>query len=260
MATRLGGGDRVTAGVLAGGLVALLLWALVLGLAVGAREKVADALKLFGVTPPAPPPAERVPPKPVRNFRPAGEAAPPNLRARATELVAPVPEVVIPPKLPPLVTVAPQAADGAQASSGAAEVAGPGTGAGGEGDGFGAGGSGDGDGAGDVGPRRIGGRIRDSDYPLSAGEAGVGGTVGVRFVVDVRGRVRTCAVTRSSGSRLLDDTTCRLIVERYRFRPGHDARGVPFEATVVQNETWVVREEPAEPAPEPVRRRGWFGR
>lgn len=258
MAVRLDKGDRIVSGLLAGGLVALLLWALVLGLAIAGGHGPEGALKLFGVAPPPPPPPERVrPPVPVRNFRPAGEAAPPNLRAQPTELVAPVP-VVIPPPVPPLVVTAAVAGTQAAASAGAADLPGRGTGAGGEGDGFGAGGSGDGDGAGDVPPRQIGGRIRDSDYPGAASEEGVSGTVGVRFVVDVRGRVRTCRVTRTSGSRLLDDTTCRLIVERYRFKPGHDAQGQPFEATIVQNESWIIHEE-VEDAPAP-RRRGWLGR
>ena len=47
----------------------------------------------------------------------------------------------------------------------------------------------------------------------------------------------------ASGSRVLDDTTCRLIVQRYRFRPAHEADGTPFEAVVVENETWVMRED-----------------
>lgn len=231
------------AGLLAAGLVALLLWALVLGLAVHAGGVRESALKLFGVVPPPPPPVERTPP-PQRNFRPAGAAAPPNLRARPTEIVAPVPVVVLP--VTPPVVVAPVASTDVQASAGAADIAGPGTGAGGEGDGLGAGGDGDGDGAGDVPPRRIGGRIKDSDYPLDAGKQGISGTVGVRFVVGVDGRVPRCQVTRSSGSDLLDATTCRLIMQRYRFKPGHDARGRPFESTIVQNETWIIHEEPPE--------------
>ena len=239
--TTLAPRDRLLSALVSAGLVALLLWALVVGLAIGQGVAIDRGLKLFGVLPPDPPPAARTIPTRVRNFRPAGAAAPPNLRSRPTEIVAPVPEVVLP--VPNPVVVAPVASTDVQASAGAADVAGPGTGAGGQGNGFGAGGDGDGDGAGDVPPRQIGGRIRDSDYPLEAGEQGVSGTVGVRFVVDERGRVPRCQVTRSSGSRLLDETTCRLIVERYRFRPGHDARGRPFASTIVQNETWVVREE-----------------
>lgn len=257
--TTLAPRDRLLSALVAGGLVAALLWALVVGLAIGRGVSVDDGLKLFGVTPaPPPPPKEKVVPPPQRNTRPAGRAAPPNLRSAATPLVAPVPEVQLP--VPTPLVVAPKPFEGNQATQGAADVAGPGTGAGGEGDGTGAGGDGDGDGAGDVPPRQVGGRIRDSDYPLEADIQGVSGRVDVRYVVDEQGRVPRCAVTRSSGSRLLDDTTCRLIVERFRYKPGHDAAGVPFESTIVQNETWVIHEEPPEDAPEPVRRRVWFGR
>lgn len=245
MTARLDRRDRVAAALVSGGLVALLIWALVLGLAIANGVKVSDSLKLFGVAPPPPPPPIEHPHPKVHNFRPQGAAAPPNLRSKPTEIVAPKP-IVIPPTPPPPVTVAPVAGTGAQASAGAADVAGPGTGAGGEGNGFGGGGAGDGDGAGDVPPRRIGGRLKDSDYPLEAGEQGVSGRVGVRFVVAVDGRVSACQVTRSSGSRLLDDTTCRLIVQRYRYKPAHDADGEPFESVIVQNESWIIHEDPRE--------------
>ena len=246
MATvRLDRRDRTLAALVAGAIVALLVWLLVLGLAIDARGVADSALKVFGVEVPPPPEKKPIPPHRA-NYRPSGEAAPPNLRSRATEIVAPTPEVVTPP--PPPVVVAPVAFDGAQASQGAAEVAGPGTGAGGEGDGTGAGGFGDGDGAGDVPPRRIKGRLKDSDYPLAAGEQGISGVVGVRFVVAVDGRVPRCRVTRSSGSPLLDDTTCRLIVERYRFTPAHDARGRPFESQIVENEEWVIERDELPPS------------
>jgi protein TonB len=50
-------------------------------------------------------------------------------------------------------------------------------------------------------------------------------------------------VTRSSGNDLLDTTTCRLIVQRFRYRPAHDADGEAFESTLVETETWVNHEE-----------------
>lgn len=240
---RLNKGNRIVAALVSGGLVAAMLWALVLGLAMANGVAVSDGLKLFAVVPPPPPPPPEQPKPKVHNYRPQGAAAPPNLRAKPTEVVAPDP--VIPPREPPPIVVAPVAGQGAQASAGAADIPGPGTGAGGEGDGFGGGGSGDGDGdgAGDVPPRRVGGRLNYSDLPREAREEGVSGTVGVRFVVAVNGRVPSCQVTRSSGNRFLDDFTCRLIVQRYRFKPAHDADGEAFQSVLVQNETWEVRED-----------------
>lgn len=235
-------GERAAAAVIAAGLVALVLWALVVGLAIGAPGVTERALKLFGVVPP--PPVEHTPPPKVRSFRPEGAAAPPNLRSRPTEVVAPRPVIVLP-VTPPVVT-APVAADDVRPTAGAADVAGPGTGAGGEGDGFGAGGDGDGDGAGDVPPRQIGGRLKDNDYPREADEEGASGWVGVRYVVDEQGRVPSCEITRSSGSRALDETTCRLIMQRFRFRPGHDSQGRPFRSRIVQRHLWKIEQDEEE--------------
>ena len=235
--------DRAKSAVITAVLVALIGWALVIGLAVGPAGVAQGALKLFGVAPP-PPPVEHTPPPKVHSYRPAGAAAPPNLRSKPTELVAPKPAVVLPVQAP--VTTAPVAANDVQATAGAADVAGPGTGAGGEGNGFGAGGNGDGDGAGDVPPRQIGGSLHYSDYPPDAMEQGISGNVRVRFVVDERGRVPSCRVVQSSGSPSLDETTCRLIMQRFRFRPGHDEQGRPFASTIVENHNWELREDPPE--------------
>lgn len=239
MATGLDRRERAVAGLAAAGLVAALLHLLVIGLAITPRAVADRALKVFGVAPPPPPPPPDVAPPHRPSHRPAGRAAPPALRAQATEVVAPRPQVVLPP--PPPVVVAPKPFEGAQASQGAADVAGPGTGAGGAGDGTGAGGDGRGDGAGDVPPRQIGGWIKDRDYPREAAEQGISGTVVVDFYVDGGGRASRCRVTRSSGNRALDDTTCRIIDQRFRFRPGHDARGRPFGAWLSGNrQEWII--------------------
>jgi len=76
------------------------------------------------------------------------------------------------------------------------------------------------------------------------GEAGGGGTVGVRFTVEVDGRVGRCMVTHSSGNRILDDTTCRLITERYRFRPSLDPAGRPVRSQIVEDHSWVTMDDP----------------
>lgn len=201
-----------------------------------------------------PPPPEKERPDPARNTRREGKAAPANLRSEPTEIVAPRPEIPLP-ALPP-VAAAPVAGVGAAPSAGAADVPGPGTGAGGEGAGRGSGGDGDGDGgreADETPPRWRSGRLRFSDFPPALADAGIGGTVGVRYLVWTDGHVTECEVTRSSGNAQIDALTCRLITERFRFRPSRDSRGRPVPALVVETHTWDV---PA-PAPEqpPVRRR-----
>lgn len=250
--------ERGRAALGAAALTAALGYALVAGLALRGTTSSEATLQLFEAEPVVPPaPRERLQPHRVPSDRREGRAAPPNLRSEPTAVVAPVPVVPLP--TPPPVVVAPIAGLGAAPTAGNADIRGPGTGAGGEGDGRGSGGEGDGsgDGGAETPPRWVRGELRDSDYPEAAAEAGVGGTVGVRYLVWTDGRVRECEVTRSSGSPELDAMTCRLIERRFRFRPSRDARGRPVPATIVENHSWEIQREPAEPAERPRRRSGW---
>jgi len=225
---------------------ALLGYALITGLRFELPQRIAEEMKLIDVAPPPEPPKlETKVPHKVKAERPEGEASPPNLRAEPTQIVLPPPKIEVPTPNP--VPVAPIAGVGNAPSAGSADVPGPGYGAGGWGNGRGAGGYGDGDGGGGFTPPRLRkGRIRNSDYPRAAGEEGLGGTVGVRFVVQPDGRVSRCDITRSSGSPILDDTTCRLIVERFRYDPSRDPDGRPVPATIVQHHTWVIHDLPPE--------------
>lgn len=231
--------DRSISALAAAGITLALGYGFLLALAFHPSEARDDPLKLIELLPLPPPEKtpERVEPRPA-DSKPEGEAAPPNLRAEPTEIVAPRPPVPVPPPLP----TAPVAGTGHAPSAGSADIAGPGTGAGGAGDGRGSGGSGDGWGSGgeETPPIWRRGRIRDSDYPDALGESGTGGTVSVRYTVWTDGRVIDCEVTRSSGNRILDVTTCRLIRERFRFEPSRDARGRPVPAVIVEDHQWVV--------------------
>ncbi|WP_241527315.1 energy transducer TonB [Sphingomonas turrisvirgatae] len=240
--------ERIGGAAAALGVTGILGAVLVLGLAVhGGLVKPDGEVTLFDVLPEPPKPKPKSERMKQRNTRPSGAAAPPNLKSRATEVQVPRPivPIVVPPPLP----IAEKAADGAQATSGAALVAGPGTGAGGIGDGFGGGGDGDGDGAGDrdaTPPRQIRGRISNRDYPENLSEAGIGGRVTVLYLVETDGRVAECDVVGSSGNRQLDNWTCQLIRERFRFRPSLNDRGRPVPALVRENHYWQTWREPAD--------------
>jgi protein TonB len=236
-------------------LVHLLIgYALLTGLRIGGLPPLrAPTLTVFDIEPPPPPPPPirqpRVQPKKVTPKKPGGGSAPPNLRARPTEIVAPPPVVPLPVPTPVVVTETPD--QGAAASRGDAPIVGPGTGSGGFGRGRG-GGYGDGEGYGSGGgglspPRQIKGRIRDSDYPSEAGSAGVSGIVEVRYRVEIDGRATRCSIEQSSGSPVLDATTCRLIEERFRFRPSLDGERRPVPSWIVQRHEWVVEDLPPEP-------------
>lgn len=131
---------------------------------------------------------------------------------------------------------APVAGTGASPNAGAA-AAGTGPGAGGAGTGRGGGGSGGGGSA----AQWVSGGLLDSDYPRAALRDRLGGTVSVRFTVLVNGRIANCRVVGSSGSSLLDATTCRLLTKRLRFRPAMDGSGQPIETDLGSDYTWGIR-------------------
>ncbi|WP_084582582.1 energy transducer TonB [Sphingomonas azotifigens] len=239
----ISGGSRLRGAVAALAVEALLAALLFAGLRAQAvlRADPDAPLLSFDVPPPPPPP---VPEPAKRRAAPKeeGAAAPPNRVSQATEVAAPPPPVLLP---PPPVVAAPKPAAASDPSSGAAPVAGPGTGAGGQGDGTGSGGRGNGPGGGGGVPLRwVGGRITDGDYPRAALEAGASGTVGLRFVVGTNGRVSDCTVTRSSGSRELDETTCKLIRRRFRYVPSKDAAGRPYADVVTGEHRWTLYDRP----------------
>lgn len=237
--------DRVISAVGVAIVHAALGWALLTGLGVSIPDKAQEALAAFDVTDPPPPPPVPPPnpPRPAHERAPRkeGAAAPPNLKSRATEVTAPVTPIPIPPP----VVVTPLPGPGADATSGNAARIGPGTGSGGFGTGTGSGRYGDGPGGGGAGGRPLrwlSGRINDSDYPMSALRAEASGSVGLRFVVGVDGRVTRCDVTRSSGNRALDTTTCALIQQRFRYRPATDRDGRPHPDVVTGEHVWELHQ------------------
>jgi periplasmic protein TonB len=230
--------ERATTAAVVVGLHLALGWALLTTRGADVTKALESALDVILIEPLPPPLVSPSPPE-RRSERKSGEAAPPDLVNKPAPIVAPPP--IIPPIAPPPpVVTAPVAGAGAAPEVGAASVPGPGPGAGGIGTGRGGGGAGEGDDDGYTPPRQIRGRLRNSDYPQNLGVAGVGGRVSVRYLVETDGRVTECEVTRSSGNAELDATTCRLITERFRFRPSRDGRGRPVASYVVENHSWVV--------------------
>jgi len=230
----------------------LLGYAFLTGLGFEFGKAVDEGLKLFDVMEKVPPPLA-TPARPdqakqkkrPRPKDPEGAASPPNRKNTPTPIVAPEPKIPVPPPI----DAAPVAGRGSAPAAGAAPVVGPGTGRGGRGTGLGSGTQGSGTGGGGGGglaarARWISGSIRDSDYPRAAIEARKSGTVGLRFVVAPSGRVSQCSVTRSSGSAALDETTCRLIRSRFRYRPARDYTGRPVADTIRGEHEWELGPEP----------------
>ena len=67
--------------------------------------------------------------------------------------------------------------------------------------------------------------IMDDDYPESARRAREQGDTAIRVDVGANGRVTGCTITASSGSPILDATTCALLKRRARFNPARNAAG-----------------------------------
>jgi protein TonB len=137
-----------------------------------------------------------------------------------------------PPSVVPVIALRPSAApSGGGTGSGPALGSGSGGGTGGEG-------YGDDDGGG-TDLVQIAGAIGPSDYPRDLRERGAGGRVEFTFTVEPNGRVGRCSVTRSSGIPELDALTCRLVQQRFVYRPSTDRYGRPIEDEVDGVQDWV---------------------
>ena len=216
-------GPALAAGAIQCGLAAMVIW----GLAGRPLAPKPDT-QFVAITPlkqPAPTPTP-APSQPAES----APAAPPAPKAKAKPIATPRPRIAIASSTP-AATVAGQ---GTQASAGAA-LAGSGSGAGGQGVGNGAGGGRT------YPPVRVAGALSDRDNPRQAGGRGPGGTVAISFRVRDDGGVDSCRVIGSSGQELLDELTCELVEERFRYRPARDETGQPVDYTLRTSFTWGLR-------------------
>ena len=188
--------------------------------------------QLINISLPKPPPPQP-PPKPVQApHRPehrqqaAPKAAPDKLGG------SPGPKAAhAPPSVTPVVAVKPSAAP-----SGGGTGSGPALGAGAGG---GTGGNGYGEDGGGTDLEHIAGEILQSDYPPELGRARIGGRVSVTLTVEPNGLVGACRITRSSGTPELDGLTCRIMRQRFRFRPSTDRYGRPMRDEVDWDHDWI---------------------
>ena len=63
------------------------------------------------------------------------------------------------------------------------------------------------------------------DYPADAISQNAAGVTAVRFTIDTGGRIEDCTTVSSSGSQVLDDTTCAVLGANGRYWPARDATG-----------------------------------
>ncbi|MGL6043379.1 MAG: TonB family protein [Sandaracinobacteroides sp.] len=182
--------------------------------------------------PPAPAPEAPKPGLP----EPEAASAPPAPRAKPRPVAQPKPPIIPEPVPSP---VAPAPSTGTRTVSGAAGQ-GPATGASGAGLGAGAGalGMGQGGGGGKVRARWKSGGMDRRDLPAELRRTGFSGSVTAHFDVSASGRPSGCVVVRSSGTPALDQITCRLIEQRFRFHPARDTAGNPVADVTGWRQDW----------------------
>jgi TonB family protein len=78
------------------------------------------------------------------------------------------------------------------------------------------------------------------DYPPAALRMAIEGRVLVRIAVSAQGRATDCAPVATSGSPVIDATTCRVALMRARFRPARDAEGRAVAARAVFAVNWLA--------------------
>jgi protein TonB len=203
---------------------AVLGFALLSGLRVSVSRPADVVERLVRLSVPLPPPPP--PPEPRRtreaSSAPKAEQAPPG--------GSPGPKPAhAPPSVTPVVAVKPSAAPSG-GGTGTGPALGSGAGGGSGGTGYGAGGGRD--------LELLSGDITPQDYPRRLAKAGIGGTVQMVGTVQPNGRVTNCRVTRSSGVPELDGLTCRLIEQRFVYRPATDRYGRPVPDNVEIEWTW----------------------
>ena len=206
-----------------------LSFALLSGLRVDVTHPGEIAQQLINIRlqkPPPPPPLQKPRPRPHIH----AEAAPKAAAAKLGGSPGPKPSPA-PPSVTPVVALKPSAAP-----SGGGTGSGPALGSG---SGGGAGGNGYGE-EGGTDLEQIAGEITSRDYPKDLRDAGVGGRVSFVFKVEPNGRVGSCTITHSSGVPELDALTCRLIQQRFVYRPSTDARGRPIEDEVEGDHDWIA--------------------
>lgn len=167
----------------------------------------------------------------------AGDAGAVGRKAVPKAVTAPERKVVIKPNPP-----APKASSTGSANSAGALETGNGTGAGGPGGGTGSGAGGSGQSGGIATPPiHVSGGINNArDYPLPPGgrNARIGSEVVVKVTVGPDGRASNCAVFKPSPDPEADRITCRLVMNRLRFRPATDSGGKPVAAPFYWRQRW----------------------
>ena len=84
--------------------------------------------------------------------------------------------------------------------------------------------------------------VTDNDYKSRWVREGLSGTASFRLEVTASGKVESCAITRSTGHKALDDATCALITRRARFDPATNSSGAAVRGSYSSAINWKLPE------------------
>ena len=196
-------------------MVGGLLYTIITGLAYNVIKETAKDLKAFNVDEP-PPPQEKPPPPPPKDVP---DVPPPPVAMKPivqTPIQAPVQIVTTPTPVPappihiqaPPAPPAPPPAKVTKAQSAKGNLQ---------------------------------GLFSGDDYPQDAIRNEETGRTTVRLGIGTDGRVTSCDVVGSSGSRSLDSATCRVLRSRARFNPAKLSNGQPTTDTFTQTIVWQLQ-------------------
>jgi TonB family protein len=82
--------------------------------------------------------------------------------------------------------------------------------------------------------------VTNQDYPVAAMRDEREGVSGFRLTIGPDGLPQRCEIIGSSGHPDLDAATCRLVMERARFKPGRNARGEAVGGTYSNRIRWQI--------------------
>ncbi|AKH42038.1 protein TonB [Altererythrobacter atlanticus] len=82
--------------------------------------------------------------------------------------------------------------------------------------------------------------ITADDYPGVPLRRNIEGVSAYRLVIGTNGRVNACEITASSGNRMLDEATCKLISRRARFEPATDGSGTKIVGDYTGTVRWQI--------------------
>lgn len=86
------------------------------------------------------------------------------------------------------------------------------------------------------------GAFSGDSYPAEALRRGEQGRTVADLAIDATGAPTGCKIVTSSGSRSLDEATCRIALQRIHYQPARDARGDAVAGRLRLPVKWVIPE------------------